>query len=140
MSSIGEILKEAREKLGFQQQYVADKVGVTPAYICKLEKGTNPPSNEVCEKLAKVLKLDAQNLRMMAMAARQKIDLETLIASIKDDPLAGLTPDEVKLVREWRKLDSEWKEKIINLILKAQEILGVLEEAEKDLRKKGGKK
>ena len=62
-----------------------------------------------------------------------------LVASIKDDPLAGLTSDEVKLVRAWRKLDSEWKENIINLILNAQEMLDVLEE-ENDLTKKVGKK
>ena len=58
MASIGEIIKEARVRQKYQQQQVAAKIGVTAAYICKLEKDLNPPSNKVCEKLAKVLKLD----------------------------------------------------------------------------------
>ena len=140
MASIGEILREAREHLGYQQQWVAKRVQVTAAYICRLEKDTNPPSDEVCVKLAKVLKLNLQELRMKAMAARQKVDLGSLIASIKNDPLAGLSWEETKLVREWRKLDADWKQKIIDLILKAQEILEVLEETDKATKKKGGKR
>lgn len=134
--AVGKMLREARKKIPrlFQQE-VASRVGVTPAYICKLEKGENPPSAELCVKLAEILKLDALELQKMAWAEREGVDLAALIVSIKDDPLAGLDSEEAKLVREWRKLDDHWKERIINLILKAQEMLGLLEETEEKLKK-----
>ena len=142
MASIGKItivakmMKEAREKLRMSQQKVALLVGVTPAYICKLEKGVNPPSAELCTKLAETLKLDVVELQRRALAEREGVDLAVLMSSIKDNPLARLDPEEEKLVREWRKLDDYWKQKIVNLMIKAQEVLGVLEEVEEDLKKK----
>ncbi len=125
---VGKILKEAREKLHLQQQKVALLVGVTPAYISKLEKGINPPSAEVCIKLAKTLELDERDLQRRALAEREGVDLVFLLASIQSDPLSMLVPEEAKLVIEWRKLDEYWKGKIVNLMIKVHEILEVLEE------------
>jgi len=133
--TVGKMLKQAREKLHMPQQEIALLVGVTPAYICKLEKGINPPSAELCPKLAKVLKLDEVDLQRRALAERAGVELATLISSIKGDPLAGLEPEEEKLVREWRKLDDYWKQKVVNLMIKAQELLGILEETEAKLKK-----
>lgn len=131
---VGKMLKEAREKLRLPQQDVALLVGVTPAYICKLEKGVNPPSAELCGKLAEALKLDVVDLQRRALAEREGVDLAALMASVKGNPLAGLAPEEEKLVREWRKLDNYWKQVIVNLMIKAQEVLGILEEAEAKLK------
>ena len=122
---VGKMLKDAREKLHLQQQKVASCVDVTPAYICKLEKGINPPSAELCIKLAQVLKLDEVELQRWALAEREGLDLQKLISSIKKDPLAGLTPDEAKLVRGWRKLDDYFKDKVMNFIKGAQESLEI---------------
>ena len=116
------------------QQDVAVQVGVTPAYISKLEKGINPPSDELCIKLAGVLHLDADDLRRRAFAERQGMDLEAIVSSVKKDPLAGLNPQEQKLVREWRKLDPKWQQKVLEVVVKAQEVFEVLEVA--DTRRK----
>ncbi len=47
-------LKEAREKKGFTQRYLAEKVSVTPASLSAYEKGTSIPSLPVVKKLSEV--------------------------------------------------------------------------------------
>ena len=54
------------------------------------------------------------------------MDLEALILSMKDNPSVGLDPDEQKLVAEWRKLDDYWQQKVVELVIKAQEELNKL--------------
>ena len=79
MASIGKMLKEARERLEYQQQEVAELVNVTSAYICRLEKGISIPGGKLCFKLAKLLKIDSDELRLRAIAAREKMDFVSLV-------------------------------------------------------------
>ncbi|MBV6717223.1 helix-turn-helix transcriptional regulator [Paenibacillus chitinolyticus] len=52
----GECLKESRKKTGMKQSELAEKVGVSFTYISKLERGKeDPPSEEICIRLAKAL-------------------------------------------------------------------------------------
>ena len=74
MASISGMLKKARERLEYQQQEVAELVNVTPAYICRLEKGISIPGDKLCFKLAKLLKIDSNELRLRAIGAREKMD------------------------------------------------------------------
>lgn len=136
MAIVGRMIKEAREKLRMSQQDIASIVGVTPAYISKLEKGANPPSDELCIKLAEALKSDANELRVRAQAERGGVDLEALISYLKNDPLVGLDPEEARVVRMWRKLDANWKERMVNLMMRAQEAFEALEVVETRFKRK----
>jgi len=64
--SFGRIVEERRHELGLTQEMVAKKVNVKANYIGYLERGMRHPSQKVVEKLSGALKLDAQELYLMA--------------------------------------------------------------------------
>lgn len=49
------ILKMAREKAGLSMQELGEKVGVSPAAICRYEQGQRIPKIQIAKRLAKVL-------------------------------------------------------------------------------------
>ena len=56
-------LRKLREAAGMSQTGLAEKIGVTQAYIVMLESGARKsPSLNIIRKLAKVLKTDVANL------------------------------------------------------------------------------
>ncbi len=61
---IGQTIKEARSRLGLNQGQLAERVGMTRSYICKLERGKldYPPTESVLGDLALLLDLDKEAL------------------------------------------------------------------------------
>ena len=55
-------LKRLREKRGWTQQALAEKVGVARVTIGRIEIGNRKPSLELLERLAKVLKVKVGDL------------------------------------------------------------------------------
>lgn len=55
MATIGQKIRELREKRGMDQETLATKAGVTQAYISRVEKGRNNPTVPVLQKIAKAL-------------------------------------------------------------------------------------
>lgn len=55
-------LKNARNKAGYTQEELADRIGVSRAYVGYLEQGRNTPSLGVLEKIARVLKVKISEL------------------------------------------------------------------------------
>ncbi len=64
--SFGRVLKGRRQELGLTQEAVAKKVSVRANYIGYLERGMRHPSQRVVEKLSTALKLNAQDLYLLA--------------------------------------------------------------------------
>jgi len=64
--SFGRIVEERRHELGLTQEMVAKKVNVKANYIGYLERGMRHPSQKVVEKLSTALKLDPQDLYLLA--------------------------------------------------------------------------
>jgi transcriptional regulator with XRE-family HTH domain len=64
--SFGRIIEDRRHELGLTQEMVAKKVGVKANYIGYLERGMRHPSQKVVERLSNALKLDPQELYLMA--------------------------------------------------------------------------
>jgi transcriptional regulator with XRE-family HTH domain len=64
--SFGRIVEERRHELGLTQEMVAKKVNVKANYIGYLERGMRHPSQKVVEKLSGALKLDPQELYLLA--------------------------------------------------------------------------
>src|ERR1039458_2505419 len=60
--TLGATILQARSRLGWTQSQLAEKVGVTPSFITKLEKDEALPSYDRTVALANVLVLDAKNL------------------------------------------------------------------------------
>lgn len=53
---LGKKIQRRRKECGLTQEDVADKIGVSRAYMGYIEQGRNAPSLEVVEKIARVLK------------------------------------------------------------------------------------
>ena len=62
----GRVIEERRHELGMTQEMVAKKVSVKANYIGYLERGMRHPSQKVVEKLSAALKLDPQDLYLLA--------------------------------------------------------------------------
>lgn len=64
--SFGRVIEDRRHELKLTQEMVAKKVGVKANYIGYLERGMRHPSQKVVEKLSNALKLDPQELYLLA--------------------------------------------------------------------------
>ncbi len=117
MSSVGGFLRERRERLREQDRRysvrkVAERVGVQPSYLSKVERGeVAPPSEETLVRLARELSVEPDLL--LAMAGKVSSDLlevirrrpllfAQLIRELKDLPDHAV----LRLVREVR--DGDW--------------------------------
>ncbi len=53
---LGKKIQKRRHELGFTQEELGDKVGISRAYMGYIEQGRYAPSLEVLEKIAKALR------------------------------------------------------------------------------------
>lgn len=53
--SVGANIRTRRELLGLHQAVVADRVGISQAMLCQIERETKNPSLQVGAEIAKVL-------------------------------------------------------------------------------------
>jgi len=53
---LGKKIQKRRKEMELTQEELADKVGISRAYMGYIEQGRNAPSLEVLEKIARVLK------------------------------------------------------------------------------------
>jgi len=113
----GEYLRKAREQRRgddrrFSVRQVAQRIGIEPAYLSKIERGdVAPPSEQTIRKLAVDLGEDADVL--LAMAGKVSSDLQAIIRE-RPQLFADLIrqmkemPDDalLRIVREVR--DGDW--------------------------------
>lgn len=66
----GTTLKELRLYIGITQQELADRVGVSKAYISLMESGKKPVSDKVRINIAKYFELDDRFFETMERAKR----------------------------------------------------------------------
>ena len=117
MEALADVLREQREKLRQQDRrysvrQVAERVGIQPSYLSKVERGlVPPPGEETLVRLARELELDPDVL--LALAGKVSRDLldairkrpllfAQLIRELKDLPDRAV----LRLVREVR--DGQW--------------------------------
>ena len=60
--SIGKRIQKRRKEMDLTQEGLAEKIGISRAYMGYIEQGRNAPSLEVLEKIAKLLKLSLKEL------------------------------------------------------------------------------
>lgn len=60
--TIGKKVKKRRTSLGLTQEELAEKVGISRAYMGFVEQGRNVPTLETLEKIAKALKIKMAEL------------------------------------------------------------------------------
>jgi transcriptional regulator with XRE-family HTH domain len=114
--SLGDFLRERRERLRlddarFSVRRVAERIGIEPSYLSKVERGIgSPPSEDTLVRLARDLELDPDVV--LALAGKVSADLRDairkrpqlfgqLIRELKDMPDSAV----LRLVREVREGD-----------------------------------
>ncbi|HEX2209897.1 MAG TPA: helix-turn-helix transcriptional regulator [Longimicrobium sp.] len=117
MSTLGTFIRERRESLRAQDRRysvrkVAERVGVQPSYLSKVERGeVSPPSEETLVRLARELAVEPDLLLAMAgkvsrdlldVIRRRPLLFAQLIRELKDLPDHAV----LHLVREVR--DGDW--------------------------------
>jgi len=117
MTTLGDYLRERREALregdrGYSLRQVAQRVGIEPSFLSKVERNESPPpSEDTLRRLSAELSLDTDTV--LAMAGKVSSDLQevirrrptlfaALIRELKDLPDHAV----LRLVREVR--DGEW--------------------------------
>lgn len=106
--TVGEIIKQARERLGWTQAQLADKIGVTPSFVTKVEKNEAVPSYDRLIALSNILVLDSatlialseqvkeertqQRLRTRGAVARSAYGMDPRAAAQEENP-PGVTPN-----------------------------------------------
>ena len=86
---LGDRLKKLRKARGWTQKELADKVGLTPTYISKLERGqVLQPQEKTIRKLAETLEADEEDL--MLLGKRVPINLRSVVLNY------GLSPDRIR--------------------------------------------
>ncbi len=63
---LGDLLRSAREKIGYSQSAFADKVGVERSYLSRMEKGERRPSTDALRMMSQVLQIPLKNLMELA--------------------------------------------------------------------------
>lgn len=61
-SKFGKRIKELRKKAGYTQEKLAEKIGIEPPNISKIENGIHFPQTDKLEKFAKAFNLDVMDL------------------------------------------------------------------------------
>ena len=117
LKTLGDYIRDRREALraedpGYSLRQVAERVGIEPSYLSKVERGLgSPPAEETLLRIARELGLDGDVV--LALAGKVSADLRDtirrrpqlfaeLIRELKDMPDHAV----LRLVREVR--DGEW--------------------------------
>ena len=72
MSRVGETLKAARLQSGMTQKALAKKLGVAEKYINEVEMGRKVVQENFIDKVAKVLKIDLNDISMVVTDEARK--------------------------------------------------------------------
>lgn len=59
---LGKTIQKRRKELDITQEGLAEKIGISRAYMGFIEQGRNAPSLEILEKIAKNLKMPLSDL------------------------------------------------------------------------------
>ncbi len=62
LEKLGQNLKKYRLKKGLTQEFLAEKVGIHPTYVGKLESGKNNPSIKMLYKITRTLEIKLPEL------------------------------------------------------------------------------
>ncbi|MFK4002547.1 helix-turn-helix domain-containing protein [Qipengyuania sp. NPDC077563] len=62
MSTVGDMLRLARQRLGFTQKSTASKLGITQPILSRFENGPSEPDGEFLGKAASVYNLPKRSL------------------------------------------------------------------------------
>jgi transcriptional regulator with XRE-family HTH domain len=95
---VGTLIREARDRLGWTQTQLADRVGATPSFVAKVENNKSLPSYERLLAFANLLVLDSEQLLSLIEKQRRqqsssRVHTRGVVARRNYGVQAGITPD-----------------------------------------------
>lgn len=106
MNSFGEIIRDLRVAQNLGLRETAIKVGISPAYLSRIERGKeSPPRPEIIKELAKILAADPDVLFRMSSSTDPEVvsflhdqpEIMNLLRFVKD---AHFTSDEMDRLKQ----------------------------------------
>lgn len=94
-TTIGILIKKHRKRLKLTQGELAEKIGVDPKYISRIETGVSSPSLNIVEKIFEVLNIHAKDLFEVES---QNLDKPTMISMINEN-LQSTSIKNVKIIK-----------------------------------------
>ncbi len=80
MSRFADVLKKYRHEAGLTQQQLGDRLRLSSPYIAQIETGLKPPpSQEIVERIGRVLRLDEKQLKGFVDLAQQERGRQSLL-------------------------------------------------------------
>jgi transcriptional regulator with XRE-family HTH domain len=104
-SIIGKRIKRSREEVGLTQERFAEIIGVSSAYISKIERGKTPISLDRLSEFCKVLETEPEYIISGANTESSDFLQNEII-----DLLQGCSPEKIKLITQVIKPIVEYKE------------------------------
>ncbi len=116
--TLGEYIKEYREKMGISQRQFALNCDLSNGYIAMLEKNTNPSTGQPIKVKVDTLKKIAAAMNMSLHELSQKANMTIIDLSVGTDENASAPTDEhvAELLRLFAELDQEHQETLMRVL------------------------
>lgn len=85
VGSIGEYIREQRQRAKISLRQLADAAGVSNPYLSQIERGLRKPSAEILQQIAKGLRISAEALYVQAGILEDRKDDTDVQAAIRAD-------------------------------------------------------
>ena len=115
-----EMLKYFRMRDGLSQRSLAKRLGLSASTISMYEVGEREPDFETEEKIADFFNVDLNTLRGK--------DIEASSAAVPSSAASPFSPDELALIRDYKKLNELGKEEARKRIAELTEIQKYIED------------
>lgn len=115
--SLEEILRQYRESEDLSMQEFADRCGLSKGYISMLEKGRHPQNSRPLVPSINTIRHLADGMNISVDALLSAIDADTIVSinnPAPDHDEFELTYNEQQLIRNYRDLNQEGKEKLLD--------------------------
>jgi transcriptional regulator with XRE-family HTH domain len=97
VGSIGEYIREQRQRAKVSLRQLAEATGVSNPYLSQIERGLRKPSAEILQQIAKGLRISAEQLYVRAGFLEFREGNQELVAAILGDPDLGERQKQVLL-------------------------------------------
>ena len=112
--SLEEIIRQYRESENLSMQEFADRCGLSKGYISMLERGQHPQNNRPLVPSLNTIRQLAEGMNISVDSLLSSMDADAIVSINNPAPGDFLSFDEQQLIRNYRDLNQEGKEKLLD--------------------------
>jgi transcriptional regulator with XRE-family HTH domain len=112
LKTLGEKIRMEREQRGWEKAELAQKVGVSPTYINKIENDKLMPTLDVAKRFAKVLEFSLEEVGEEVLTAEELDErLQALFTEISVEPDSHVWRCDYAAKRAWLRVLTQLKQR-----------------------------